>query len=175
MGLDFNRNFSPKEQQILAFEEQLDIASQCNKPVFLHERDAFDTQLGILKNNPSLSGVAHCFTGNKSQLSAYLDLGLYIGITGWLCDPKRGTDLAEAAKYIPQDRLLIETDAPYLKPKNAPKRTADGVPSRRNEPALLPFVAEHLAHLRNATLEDIARTSYDNATILFNLGSLQTA
>ena len=88
-GLDFNRDFSPRDRQIEVFELQLELAKNVKKPVYLHERDAFDTQLALLKHHQIQQGVAHCFTGNVQQMRAYLDLGLYIGITGWLCDERR--------------------------------------------------------------------------------------
>jgi len=119
-GLDFNRNFSPPAEQLQVFEQQLVLASELQLPVFLHERDAFEQQIQLLKKYRSelVGGVVHCFTGNERQIQAYLELDLYIGVTGWLCDPKRAGDLRHALKYLPLDRLLLETDGPYLIPKN---------------------------------------------------------
>lgn len=164
-GLDFNRNFSPPESQKSVFEAQLQLSSDFKMPLFLHERDAFDTQVAMLKQFPNAFGVAHCFTGDTAQLKAYLDLGLYIGITGWLCDPKRGDALREAVNYLPLDRLLLETDAPYLVPKNVPGK------KRRNEPKYLPYVVEVLATLLEESPETIAEHTWHNSHQLFGLNA----
>ncbi|MBU1617921.1 MAG: TatD family hydrolase [Gammaproteobacteria bacterium] len=164
-GLDFDRNFSTPEQQIQVFETQLQLASRHQKPVYLHERAAFSTQIALLQRYAGLTGIAHCFTGDTSQLKAYLDLGLYIGITGWLCDSNRGQALMEAVSYLPLDRLILETDAPFLLPKtmtNKPK-------SRRNEPAFLPEIAAQLSSLTGHSLEDIALHSRRNCLKLFQI------
>ena len=152
-GLDFNRNFSPQADQIRCFHAQLELAATLRLPVFLHERDAHDTFTGILREHrPSLRGaVVHCFTGTRAQLDAYLALDLHVGITGWICDERRGRDLVAAAPAIPADRLMIETDAPYLLPRNMPSAPRD----RRNEPAFLPHVLRALAAAR---AEDPAAT-----------------
>jgi len=115
-GLDFNRDFSPRVKQIEAFKSQLELAVEAGKPVFLHERDAFDTQYQILKDYmPQLKGaISHCFTGSREHLEQYIELGLHIGITGWVCDERRGLDLFNIVKLIPDNRLMIETDGPYL-------------------------------------------------------------
>ena len=166
-GLDFNRNFSPKEKQIQAFRQQLELAVKTQKPVFLHERDAFDTQYQILKDYfPHLKGaVSHCFTGKREHLEAYLDLGLSIGITGWICDERRGQSLYDIVHQIPDDRLMIETDGPYLTPRNLPKKPKDG----RNEPKFLPHIAETIAKARGQSLQHIAEISYTNSCHFFNL------
>lgn len=171
MGLDFNRNFSTPENQIAAFTAQLEIAVELQKPVFLHEREAFDTQYPMLKayRYKLCGGVVHCFTGNAEQLKHYLDLDLYIGITGWVCDPKRGSELYELVKTIPSDRLLIETDAPYLMPKNVAKSEMGDVRSRRNEPCLLPWVLKTVCEARGDSYEFLAGVTSDNAKRLFNL------
>ena len=170
MGLDFNRNFSTAENQIDAFTEQLNIAVELQKPVFLHEREAFDTQYPLLKKyrDKLCGGVVHCFTGNAEQLKHYLDLDLYIGITGWICDPKRGKELYELVEAIPSDRLLIETDAPYLMPKNVAKSELGNSKSRRNEPCLLPWVLNTLCEARGDSYENIAIATTDNAKRLFS-------
>ncbi|MCY7295359.1 TatD family hydrolase [Alteromonas sp. a30] len=166
-GLDFNRNFSPKTAQLAVFEAQLEIACECKLPVFLHERDAFDEQIRLLEAyRPHLvGGVAHCFTGNTEQMQAYLALGLYIGITGWLCDPKRGQALRDAVSHLPVERLLLETDAPYLMPKTLKAN------SKRNDPANLPYILQEVASLLPANLstEQVANISYQNSLSLFNL------
>ena len=161
MGLDFNRNFSSKEEQILCFESQLSLANSINKPLFLHQRDAHEEFLSILDNykfNQKL--IVHCFTGNLSELEDYLKRDFYIGITGWVCDLKRGLDLRECINHIPQDKLLIETDSPYLSPRKK---------IRRNEPKFLIDVAEEVARLRKQTKESIVKSSYENSLNFFNL------
>lgn len=162
-GLDFNRDFSPRDQQQLVFAEQLQLARQCGKPVYLHERDAFTTQLAMLKEQQISHGVTHCFTGDVQQLKAYLDLGLYIGITGWVCDERRGEALQQALRYIPADRLLLETDAPYLLPRTMQPKPK----SRRNEPAYLPVIAQMVARLTNRTMDELATLTWQNSQQLF--------
>ena len=164
-GLDFNRDFSPRDQQQLVFAEQLQLARQCGKPVYLHERDAFTTQLAMLKEQQISHGVTHCFTGDVQQLKAYLDLGLYIGITGWVCDERRGEALQQALRYIPSDRLLLETDAPYLLPRTMQPKPK----SRRNEPAYLPVIAQMVARLTNRTMDELATLTWQNSCRLFAL------
>lgn len=164
-GLDFNRDFSSRQSQIEVFELQLDLAIRADKPVYLHERDAFDTQLELLKNHKIHNGVAHCFTGSKQQMRAYLDLGLYIGITGWLCDERRHAQLVDALKYLPLDRLVIETDAPYLLPRTLAQKPK----SRRNEPMYLPEIASYIAQLTEQSTESIIQTTWRNSCSLFNL------
>ena len=170
-GLDFNRNFSSAENQLLAFERQLQLAADCAKPVFLHERDAFTAQYKLLaKYRPQLcGGVAHCFTGTADQLAAYLELDLYIGITGWVCDLQRGESLRALVPKIPDDRLLLETDAPYLIPANAPREGVSSRYRRRNEPALLPYIIELVASLRDQSVAHIATLCESNARRLFKL------
>lgn len=163
-GLDFNRMFSPQAQQIQVFETQLSLAKTTGKAVYLHERDAFDTQISLLKQHQISQGIAHCFTGDTTQLKAYLDLGLYIGITGWLCDERRGQLLQQAMPYLPADRLILETDAPYLLPRNL----ANKPKSRRNEPAFISAIATQLSELTGWSVADIARHSEHNARQLFH-------
>jgi TatD DNase family protein len=166
-GLDFNRDFSPRPVQQQIFAEQLQLAKDCAKPVYLHERDAFDTQLAMLKEHQISLGVAHCFTGDTNQLKAWLDLGLYVGITGWLCDERRGEVLQQALHYIPLDRLLLETDAPYLLPRNLLSKPVN----RRNEPAYLVQVAGKVAQLRQLELHELAEITLANSRRLFQLGT----
>lgn len=164
-GLDFNRNFSAPEDQLRVFEQQLQLACDLGKPVFLHERDAFDAQLVLLQRYASdlVGGVAHCFTGNTEQMQAYLDLGLYIGVTGWVCDERRGQNLQQAVKSLPLQRLLLETDAPYLFPKSLRPR------QRNNVPANLPHIGGFVAELVEVGVSDVAKASYSNANTLFGL------
>ena len=161
MGLDFNRNFSSKEEQILCFESQLSLANSISKPLFLHQRDAHEEFLSVLDNHKfNQKLIVHCFTGNLSELEEYLKRDFYIGITGWVCDLKRGKELRECINQIPEDKLLIETDSPYLSPRKK---------IRRNEPKFLIDVAEEVARLRKQTKESIVKSSYENSLNFFNL------
>lgn len=164
-GLDYFRNFSPRDAQIAAFKAQLEIAAASGKPVFLHQRDAhadFVQQLAPFV--PRLSrAVAHCFTGDAVALDTYLDLGLYIGITGWICDERRGRELYTLAAGIPDERLLVETDAPYLLPRSLVPRPG----SRRNEPAYLPEVLRVLAEARRQDPQQLAGITSANARRFF--------
>lgn len=166
-GLDHFRNFSPPGDQARAFHLQLELAQENQLPVFLHQRDAHDTFLGILKEH--LAGisraVAHCFTGGQDELDAYLDLGLYIGITGWICDERRGLHLRELVSRIPDDRLMIETDAPYLLPRDLRPKPAN----RRNEPMHLPHVLAAIATCTGRDLDELADITTRNARNFFNL------
>lgn len=166
-GLDFFRNFSPRADQEQAFVAQLELAAELQLPVFLHERDAHDAFLSIVgEYRDRLSGaVAHCFTGNPEQLRRYLDLDLHIGITGWLCDERRGHDLRDAAPLIPVQRLMIETDAPYLQPRNLRPRPK----TRRNEPANLAHILNELATLRGDDPARLARDITDTSRQFFAL------
>jgi len=164
-GLDYNRMFSAKQQQLRVFSAQLSLAKQYTKAVYLHERDAFTDQIDLLKTYQVDHGIAHCFTGDVNQLRAYLDLGLYIGITGWLCDERRGTDLQQALKFVPLDRLVLETDAPYLLPRNL----TDKPKSRRNEPAFLPAIGEKVAALLELDIARVAAVSRANSLKLFGI------
>ncbi len=166
-GLDFNRNFSSPEQQLDVFSKQIALAAQLNLPLFLHQRDAFTPWFELLKpyfgRIPSM--VSHCFTGNKKELLQCIDAGMYIGITGWLCDERRGQELQEIVKYIPLDKLLIETDAPYLTPRNIRPRPK----SSRNEPSYLPYVVNKLAEIIGVDQKEIACQTSINANKAFNL------
>ncbi len=142
-GLDYNRMFSSERQQLNCFEAQLQLAVRVGKPVFLHERDAHDPVFSLRKQyRPKLKGaVVHCFTGNTAQIREYLNLDCHIGITGWVCDERRGDDLRKAVRLLPRDRVMIETDAPFLLPRTLHPRPEDN----RNEPQYLPWVLETLA------------------------------
>ncbi len=163
-GLDFNRDFSPRDVQERVFRRQLQIAVKHELPIYLHERDAHELQLRCLDEDAAgVRGIAHCFTGETSAMNAYLERGLYIGITGWVCDPKRGEALRDAVKSLPSDKLILETDAPYLFPKNHRPR------ARNNEPAFLPSVGSYLSDLLEISDEQIAQNSYANACRLFKI------
>lgn len=166
-GLDYFRDFSPRDAQRSAFERQLELAAERGLPVFLHQRDAHDDFVAILKPwLPRLTGgVAHCFTGERHMLHAYLDMGLSIGITGWICDERRGAHLLEFVGDIPPDRLMIETDAPYLLPRTLRPKPS----SRRNEPAYLPEILRVLADACGRPPAAMARETTANACRFFNL------
>jgi TatD DNase family protein len=165
-GLDYLRNFSPREAQQRAFHQQLELAVRVGKPVFLHQRDAHADFVAILREHArTWRGVAHCFTGSEAELDCYLELGLAIGITGWICDERRGAHLAALMPRIPAGRLLLETDGPYLLPRDLKPKPA----SRRNEPAYLPQIAAAVARARSEPLESLARSSTAAARALFQL------
>jgi TatD DNase family protein len=165
-GLDYFRNLAPRPAQRQAFHRQLELAIQIDKPVFLHQRDAHDDFIAMLREHaPRWRGVAHCFTGSKEQLQDYLRLGLSVGITGWICDERRGAHLAALMPQVPAARLLLETDGPYLLPRDLAPKPA----SRRNEPAYLPHVASAVARARAEPLESLARSSTAAARALFGL------
>jgi TatD DNase family protein len=169
-GLDFFRDFSPRDAQRRAFAAQLELAADVRKPVFLHQRDAHDEFVAMLGPvRASLAGgVAHCFTGGHKELEAYLKLDLHIGVTGWICDERRGAELRAAVPLIPLDRLLIETDAPYLLPRDLKPKPQ----SRRNEPQFLTHVLEHVAVLVEQPAEIVAKATTANAERLFGLRAL---
>jgi TatD DNase family protein len=167
-GLDYYRNYSPREAQIAAFRGLLELAVQTGKPVFLHQRDAHADFMAILREfRGSLSdGVAHCFTGSRQELDDCLALDLAIGITGWICDERRGLHLLPMMSAIPATRLMVETDAPYLLPRTLKPKPA----GRRNEPAYLPEVAATVASARGETVAQLAASSTAAAERFFRLG-----
>lgn len=167
-GLDYFRDFSPRPMQRKAFEMQLQIAADIGKPLFLHQRDAHADFMAMMKAFDGQLGpaVVHCFTGSRTELFDYLDQDWHIGITGWLCDERRGAHLRELVKSIPADRLMIETDAPYLLPRTLKPSPKD----RRNEPSFLPHIAEELARDRGESLETVASATTSTASAFFRLG-----
>ena len=164
-GLDFNRNYSPHPSQEKWFVAQLELAAELGKPLFLHSRDAHPRFAEILRNLRVGKAVAHCFTGEAAELRAYLDLGLYIGITGWICDERRGRHLVALARGVPQDRLLLETDSPYLTPRDLHPQPK----ARRNEPAHLPHILRAVARARGETPEALAAATTRNAQAFFGI------
>lgn len=166
-GLDYFRNYSTPDAQASAFSQQLELASEFGLPVFGHQRDAHDDFMAIVK--PRLAGlkriVAHCFTAGERELDDYLAEDFYIGITGWICDERRGSHLLPLVKKIPDTRLLIETDAPYLLPRTIRPRPK----SRRCEPMHLPEVARVVAEAREVDLDTLARQTSRNAAEFFGL------
>jgi TatD DNase family protein len=167
-GLDYYRDLAPRAAQQFAFERQLALAIDSRKPVFLHQRDAHADFLAILRAHRDWLGpcVVHCFTGTREELHDYLDLDCHIGITGWIADERRGLHLIEAVRDIPADRLMIETDAPYLIPRNIKPRPK----THRNEPRWLPFVLGAVASARGESPEQLAATSTATAREFFGIG-----
>lgn len=168
-GLDYFRDFAPRGVQRTAFHRQLELAARLGKPVFLHQRDAHADFAAILREHAGQwRGVAHCFTGAAQELDCYLQLGLAIGITGWICDERRGSHLAALMPQVPPQRLLLETDGPYLLPRDLKPRPA----SRRNEPAYLPQIAAAVARARGESVQSLAHSSTAAARALFGLPSV---
>ncbi len=166
-GLDFNRDFSPRPQQERVLEEQLQLAVDSGLPVFLHERDASERLVEILQpfRDRLSAAVVHCFTGERRALYAYLDLDLHIGITGWICDERRGTHLHPLVRDIPRDRLMLESDAPYLLPRTLRPKPRSG----HNEPAFLGEVLREVARHRGEPEAELAALTSINARAFFGL------
>lgn len=164
-GLDFDRMFSNRENQIRCLEKHIVLAERLEKPLFLHERSAAEEFAKRFKKHPDIckKSVVHCFTGDKRTLEQYLDMGFSIGITGWICDDRRAKELREAVKLIPPDRILIETDAPYLTPRNVP-----GL-ARTNVPENIIYVAKELAKYMNVAEEDLIQHARENTERIFGL------
>ena len=165
-GLDFNRDFSPRPLQEKWFEAQIALAEELEMPLFLHERDAEKRFCEIMtaarKNTPA---VVHCFTGNGETLKSYLDMGLHIGITGWICDERRGIHLRELVRNIPLNRLMLETDAPFLLPRTLSANPKDG----RNEPRFLPAVLKTVAECLGKSLVEVAQVTTTTAQQFFRI------
>ncbi|MCW9015174.1 MAG: TatD family hydrolase [Gammaproteobacteria bacterium] len=176
-GLDFKRNFSPPDVQEHWFEAQLELASSLNMPVFLHQRDAHQRFLAILGHwrDRLPAAVAHCFTGDTEQVRAYIELDLHIGITGWICDERRGQALQQAVRHIPDDRLMLETDAPYLLPRDLPLDIRPKPRERRNEPAYLPHICAAVARYREVDTATVAEHSTRAAREFFGLSRINSA
>ena len=170
-GLDFDRDFSPRPVQEKCFEAQLALAIAVQKPLFLHERAAFDRFTALCKTYSSQlpKGVVHCFTGTMSQAKYYLDQGFYLGFTGAISDVNCFDYLKEVIAYTPLDRMLLETDAPFMLPKNVPRSSLARYHERRNEPAFLPFVAQTIAQLKQLSIAEVATVTTDNAKAFFSI------
>lgn len=167
-GLDFNRDYSPRPDQERVFSEHMILACELGLPVFLHQRDAHHRFLPILKSfrdELDCGGVVHCFTGSREELYAYLDMDMYIGLTGWICDERRGRHLLPLLRDIPENRLLLETDAPYLLPRSLKPRPK----SRRNEPAMLTEVLRTVSVHTGKSCQQLAAETTANALRLFRL------
>ena len=165
-GLDYFRNISPPNIQRDAFKIQIDIAKELGLPLYLHQRDAHDDFIKIIKQNinnfPKF--VVHCFTGSQSQLDQYLELGAYIGLTGWICDARRNIELRESIKNIPIERMMIETDCPYLIPKNIIDKPKNNI----NEPKYLPHIAQEICDLIGIKIEELKAATSKNAYDFFS-------
>ena len=170
-GLDYKRNFSEPKDQRRCFEAQLELAADARLPVFLHQRDAHDDFLAILNRwrDQLVGGVAHCFTGTPDEAQAYIDIDLKIGVTGWLCDERRGKSLQQAVQKIPLQSLMLETDAPYLMPRDLSTDTKQHLQDRRNEPLVLPHVCKTLAHYMGEAPSEVARQTSLLARQFFNI------
>ncbi|MEX0619596.1 MAG: TatD family hydrolase [Pseudohongiellaceae bacterium] len=166
-GLDFNRDYSPRDIQEKVFAEHLALAADLQKPLFLHQRDAHRRFYPILKEHRDrlTGGVVHCFTDTREALEDYLDLDMHIGVTGWVCDERRGLELQQLLRYIPADRLLLETDAPYLLPRSLKPKPA----TRRNEPRHLTEVLRKVADYSDRSMTAVAAQTTANALKLFDL------
>jgi TatD DNase family protein len=169
-GLDFNRDFSPRPVQERWFEEQVALACELKMPLFLHERDAHQRFSEILATYRSRFefAVVHCFTGTRQELQKYLEMDLYIGITGWICDERRGLHLRELVRYIPLDRLMLETDAPFLTPRDLKIKPREG----RNEPAFLPHIMRTVATCMSKSPNQVAHSTTKTARKFFNLPTI---
>lgn len=165
-GLDYHRDFSPRDQQRECFAAQLELAAETGLPLFLHERDSFEDFVSMLKEFRSdvTRGVVHCFTGTAQEAERYLELDLHLGITGWICDERRGTHLREIVKSIPVERLMIETDAPYLAPRDYQPKI------RRNEPKYLPHILKTVAKCRGEDPKTLAPQIVTTTQSFFELG-----
>jgi len=166
-GLDYNRDFSPRDVQRKWFVKQAELAAELSLPLFLHERDAFVDFSTILRGyiNAVPAAVVHCFTAAAGELECYLSLGCYIGVTGWICDERRGKHLLELVKLIPKDRLMLETDGPYLLPRDLPVK----VRNRRNEPRFLPHIAETVARHLGKESAKLAGETFANTKRFFGI------
>jgi len=170
-GLDFDRDFSPRNIQEMCYKAQLELAIEVQKPLFLHERAAFTRFMSITNEYlPQLpKAVVHCFTGSLQEAKTYLDNGLYLGFTGAISDSKRFGHLKEVIQYVPLDRMMIETDAPFMLPKNTPTNLLKKYHERRCEPAFLPFVAGTVAKFKGISLDKAAEETTRNAREFFGL------
>lgn len=166
-GLDFNRDFSPRPAQLAAFEAQLQLAAELHMPVVMHQRDAHAQFIDLVAKYRAQipHAVIHCFTGTREELEEYLSLDLHVGVTGWICDERRGQSLRDAVPYIPSDRLMLETDSPYLIPRDLKPKPK----SRNNVPANLKHIAQVVASIREEPLEQLLNNCLNTTNNFFNL------
>ena len=164
-GLDYDRMFSPREAQLSCLSRQLDIAEETGMPLFLHEREALSDFTSLFAPRPSLCkrAVVHCFTEGPDALETLLAMGFMVGITGWICDERRGGALREAARVLPRDRFMLETDAPYLTPRGVP-----GL-ARTNVPGNIRYVSEKLAACMGVAPEEAEAAALSNTLRFFGL------
>ena len=165
-GLDFNRNYSPRAEQEAVFVAQIELANELGLPLYLHERDAIERQIELLNQYcaDSTPCLTHCFTGGVEALARYAERGHWFGITGWVCDDRRNQELVEALPNLPLDRLVLETDAPFLLPRGLKPRP------KMNEPRLLPVIGETLADYLGLSAEKLAELTYANTERFFGQG-----
>jgi TatD DNase family protein len=165
-GLDFNRNYSPQDTQEQVFVAQIKLANELNLPLYLHERDAIDKQIELLNRycDDDTTCLTHCFTGGPAELERYLERGHWFGVTGWICDERRNSELLAALPSIPLERLVLETDAPFLLPRGIKPRP------KMNEPKYLPVIGTAVAEALDISAEALAEQTTDNTKRLFNLG-----
>ena len=165
-GLDYFRNISPPDIQKQSFGMHIEIAKELSLPLYLHQRDAHGDFIRIIKENISNfpKFVVHCFTGTQAELDEYLELGAYIGLTGWICDAKRNIDLRKSIKNIPIEKMMIETDSPYLIPKNLMVKPNKNI----NEPKYLPHIANEICELTGYELEELKSATSNNAIEFFS-------
>ncbi|KPZ72312.1 Tat-linked quality control protein TatD [Shewanella sp. P1-14-1] len=168
-GLDYNRDFSPRDKQREAFDAQLALAVKLQMPVLMHCRDAHDDFVEIVSQYRQQlpAAVLHCFTGTRDELLACIELDLHIGITGWVCDERRGAELASIVPLIPDNRIMVETDSPYLLPRSMRPKPK----SSKNLPQYLPYIVDYIAQLRGQTYEQFSDHCYRNSVNFFNLGN----
>ena len=166
-GLDYYRNYAPRQAQLASFRAQLEIAAELGRPVFLHQRDAHADFIATLREfRPRLArAVAHCFTGSVEEARACLELDLHIGITGWINDERRGRHLYEVVRVVPANRLMLETDGPYLLPRDLQPKPA----TRRNEPMYLPHILRTVAAARGQSPDELAAETTRTAREFFAL------
>lgn len=169
-GLDYDRDFSPRPFQRKCFEAQIELAIELNLPLFLHERAAFDDFNAIMNSYKEQipKSVVHCFTGSLDEAKYYLEKGYFLGFTGAISDERRFSQLKEVIEYTPLDRMMIETDAPFMLPKNMSNRSLRNN-ERRNEPAFLPYVASYIAQIKNISIEKVQDETTLVANRFFNL------
>lgn len=167
-GLDFDRMFSTREHQIQCLENHIRLAEELEKPMFLHERDATEAFISIFRKHPGIChrAVVHCFTGDRDTLKTYLDMGFYIGITGWICDERRADALRNAVGILPLERVMLETDAPYLTPRNVP-----GI-GRTNIPGNVKYVARTLAEYMHVPETDLIAHAKENTEKFFGISGV---
>ena len=165
-GLDYFRNISPPDVQKKSFSMHIEIAKELSLPLYLHQRNAHDDFIRAIKENRNNfpKFIVHCFTGTQKELDEYLELGAYIGLTGWICDANRNIDLRQSIKNIPIDRMMIETDCPYLIPRNLPNKPKKNI----NEPKYLPHIANEIANLIGVEIDELKLATRNNAINFFS-------